>query len=406
MEPTNGGDIPFRLTDYTAVESVKNIVLFISDSLRYDFFPESVAELGVSTQVIAPSTFTASSVPSLLMGKYPSEHKVWNFSHKLPETPYLLRTAESSGVDVSNVWGTDYENDEKPTLSLLDLDEHTPLDELEPPFTAMVHDHGGHSPYGEPGDDFKPSKEFFEEHVDDTYEIVEKYKQGIAKSAERFHEIYESFQDRGITDETLFVFTSDHGELLGEYGGLYEHTSPMVPELLEVPVVFCGAGISTDIESDSRISGIDIAPTLLGAQNRQIPSEMTGYDLWNGEGSDRMIRADAWRDSRYGDYIYYKASSAWDDSGGVIVQKGPKLGRAVFGLYVNLVKAPHSPITRKSMLNSSLSISYIYMQDLVEYENIRRDKYETYLKSIEFEHPRHQEVDVDEEKLKALGYIE
>lgn len=395
------------LSELTSVNSVENVLIYISDSLRYDSLPDTISSLGVTIRGIAPSTFTASSVPSILTGKYPHEHKVWGFSEQLSETPYLLRTAHSAGVNVERVWGTDYELNDKPTLSLLNLDRHTPFDELDRPFTYVIHDHGGHAPYGEAGERFKPSREFFEENKNNEELIYKKYRKGVRQSVNRFRDIYKCLREWGELDETLLVFTSDHGELLGEYGGLYEHTSPMVPELLEVPLVFCGAGIPGGMEFETLLSSLDIAPTVLSSQNRPVHRSMDGWDLWEGTRSKRPIRADIWRRSSYGSRIRYAASSVWSERGGLVVHRGPRWGRFVFALGANLYQGPHAPIVRKRPLSNLRALLSVHLPQTVTYgeyegsvpiEELTRPKFEADTET--------KQVEVDSEKLRALGYIE
>lgn len=56
---------------------VKNALIFVSDSHRFDSLPDSVARLGTTFEGISASTFTASGLPSILNGQLPSSHRVW-----------------------------------------------------------------------------------------------------------------------------------------------------------------------------------------------------------------------------------------------------------------------------------------------------------------------------------------
>ncbi|QIO24102.1 sulfatase-like hydrolase/transferase [Haloarcula sp. JP-L23] len=395
------------LSRLSSVDSVDNVLVYISDSLRYDSLPEAISSLGVTARAVAPSTFTASSVPSILTGQFPHEHKVWGFSDQLQHVPNLLSTAHSSGVNVKRVWGNEYELNEKPTLTLLNLNSHTSFDELDRPFTYVVHDHGGHSPYGEAGERFKPSKDFFTENRNDETWIRTRYREGVSQSADRFRSIYRRLRDRGELNNTLVVFTSDHGELLGEYGGLYEHTSPMVPELLEVPLVFCGARLPKDVTYDTLLSSLDIAPTLLSAQNRPVPSSMSGWNLWDGTRSERPIRADVWRRSSYGDRIRYAASSIWDENGGVVLHRGPRTGRLIFALGASLYIAPYAPIVRKRPVTNVRKMLSVFLPRTVRYGEYKGNISVETLTRPEFGvNQDAEQVDVDSEKLRSLGYIE
>jgi hypothetical protein len=109
------------------------------------------------------------------------------------------------------------------------------------------------------------------------------YQKSIKNTKERFLRLINTIQERGIMNNTLIIFTSDHGELLGErkYGGIFGHGTPIAPEIIRVPTVFIGAGLPNKILSSSTLSGVDIAPTLLEAQDRRKAQYMDGVDVWN-----------------------------------------------------------------------------------------------------------------------------
>ncbi|MFC6976828.1 sulfatase-like hydrolase/transferase [Halomicroarcula sp. GCM10025709] len=225
--------------------SVENVLVYVSDSLRFDALPASVAEVGVTGRGIATSTFTASGFPSILTGTYPATHTVWSFEDALARRPALLAAFEQSGIDATHVWSNVDDPATKPPLRICGESAETTLSDLDPPFSLVVHDRGGHMLYGrrERADEWATHGEFFDEFGGDRAAIRELYGEGVAESVERFLDIRAALDSRGLLESTLVVFTSDHGELLGEYGGLYGHGTPLVPELVTVPVVFTGAGL-------------------------------------------------------------------------------------------------------------------------------------------------------------------
>lgn len=83
----------------------------------------------------------------------------------------------------------------------------------------------------------------------------------------------------GLEENTIFVLTSDHGDMLGSHGQVckqkpYEE-SIMVPFLLKYPALFGKKGK----EVDTILSSVDIMPTLLGLSNIPIPAGVEGKDL-------------------------------------------------------------------------------------------------------------------------------
>ena len=64
-------------------------------------------------------------------------------------------------------------------------------------------------------------------------------------------------------DDTLVVFTTDHGELLGAHGGLYTKNVGAFEEVYNIPLVLAGPGITRRGVSTARAGLIDLGPTLL-----------------------------------------------------------------------------------------------------------------------------------------------
>jgi arylsulfatase A-like enzyme len=84
--------------------------------------------------------------------------------------------------------------------------------------------------------------------------------------------------DRGVIDDTIVVFTSDHGEQFGSHLGqgddyVYEETI-RIPLAIRYPRVLRGGS-----HSDILVSQVDIMPTLLGWCGAAIPESVQGRDL-------------------------------------------------------------------------------------------------------------------------------
>ena len=85
-------------------------------------------------------------------------------------------------------------------------------------------------------------------------------------------------EGEGILDETLVIFISDHGELLGSHGlwqKMHSYEEALrVPMLMRYPVA-----INPGIRSQAAVSLIDITPTILSLVGEEIPEDMLGKDL-------------------------------------------------------------------------------------------------------------------------------
>ena len=88
-------------------------------------------------------------------------------------------------------------------------------------------------------------------------------------------EILRTLDDAGIRDNTLLLFTSDHGDLLGSHRA-YKKQRPYeesirIPMLINHPTIKAG-------EYKALINSYDIMPTLLGLCDVKVPSTVEGND--------------------------------------------------------------------------------------------------------------------------------
>jgi arylsulfatase len=73
--------------------------------------------------------------------------------------------------------------------------------------------------------------------------------------------ILDALDTNGVLDETYMVFTSDHGELLGDHG-LLRKGPPPYRQLLQVPLLFSGPGIIAGSDTRALTSHLDFFSTL------------------------------------------------------------------------------------------------------------------------------------------------
>ena len=81
--------------------------------------------------------------------------------------------------------------------------------------------------------------------------------------------IVDCLTQRSMLENTIFVFTSDHGEMLGDHHLLFKGTT--YDCITNVPCIFAGPGVASNSESiDLLSSSIDITPTLLELENIEL----------------------------------------------------------------------------------------------------------------------------------------
>lgn len=409
------------LSELATAESVDNVVVFVSDALRFDFLPETLRELGVTAKAVAPSTFTASALPSLLTGQYPATHKIWMFDDQLREKPELLReNGFDMGFDAEGVW-MELESKEKPPLKIHHVETESKLGDLEPPFTHIVHDIGPHAPYGFENDVFESTKEFFQTHEKNGHALVELYRRDCRNSARRFLDVYNELVEKEILEDTLVIFTSDHGQSLGEWanGGRFGHGHPMCPETVAIPIVFMGAGLPEGETYPSLLSGTDIVPTVLTAQRGTTPDDVDGIDAWRGvPDSNRKVRSDVWQHLGVGvqdyskDVSVYAATSVWDDTGGYVFHRDSSVERLGATLYDNLFRGYGPAWRHNATLGKALNFVNIMLTDTLTYGTPEFPESEARAAvPAEFEEARHEfsnsSLNNDQQsQLRALGYLQ
>ncbi len=90
------------------------------------------------------------------------------------------------------------------------------------------------------------------------------YDGGIAYADNTVGELVEYLDALGVLENTLFIIGSDHGEMLGDDGKSLGHPADQThDDLLRVPLILSGPGISPGKTVSSRTQNVDIAPTLV-----------------------------------------------------------------------------------------------------------------------------------------------
>ena len=112
--------------------------------------------------------------------------------------------------------------------------------------------------------------------------------------------VVEALEETGQWDDTIIVFTSDHGENLGDHGliakGMPAYDScARVPLIVSYPNGFDGVGSREEL-----IEGVDIVPTLLDYCGLQIPPIMQGRSFRPLlEGRDYEARTSAFIEHKF-----------------------------------------------------------------------------------------------------------
>lgn len=128
------------------------------------------------------------------------------------------------------------------------------------------------------------------------------YYQAHQNVDEQLGRIYEALQQSTFFNNTIVVFTSDHGDLLDAHGGLHQKWYTAYEEALHVPLIVTSpllAG-SQARTTDILTSHVDIVPTLLGLAGldaetlrQQLAADHTEAQPLVGKDLSPLIRGEA-----------------------------------------------------------------------------------------------------------------
>ncbi|MFI3206331.1 MAG: sulfatase-like hydrolase/transferase [Clostridia bacterium] len=101
--------------------------------------------------------------------------------------------------------------------------------------------------------------------------------------------IIQKLKDEGLYDDTIIVFSADHGDFLGDYGAILKGDQPFM-SLVHVPFVLKPQKDYIIPEKyDYPMSNADVLPTLFNMVDVPVPFSVQGVDIFkNGEGNMPM----------------------------------------------------------------------------------------------------------------------
>lgn len=276
---------------------------------------------------------TAPSHMSVMTSLYPTTHAVRNTSseeeasgYSLPPTTTTLAEALAKhgyetvgfadGGNVSHAFGFDrgferYRSFQQGVREKIDqsfgwLDR---LRDKERPFFLFFHTYEVHAPYLPPrpwidrfarpydgwiaekcfdaeGRSLQDATENFNDIFNDQTRIEpadaaflrDLYDAGVAFTDHELGRLFDGLHERGVTDDLLVIFISDHGEEFGEHGS-FGHRQ-VFDEVTHVPLILNGPMLS--IQRDrvaDLVSLIDVMPTILDLVGIDVPDQAVGRSL-------------------------------------------------------------------------------------------------------------------------------
>jgi arylsulfatase A-like enzyme len=242
-------------------------------------------------------------------------------------------------------------------------------------------------------------KETPELNVQEEKFIKDLYAAEVESVDERVGFALEILEQQNRIENTIIIFTSDHGELFGEHGrfghGWFGHDCHYFENLIRVPLIIAGADLPKGERRTTNVSLIDLIPTLKDLLGAEYEQDMQGRSfaqvLLNKSKDNRVMYFD---DVREHDQV----DALLDDKYKLICFEGDKY--ELYDLSIDAEEqhnlAPLSPELAESIYSQILKIR--------EENAIRRSKNEAAFDAST------DILDINKkkmiEKLRSLGYIE
>lgn len=182
-------------------------------------------------------------------------------------------------------------------LSINFVGPHAPMDVSE----------DMHEWYRNPDVEFPPPTNPSSEHGVETHQEIRRNYASIIENIDRWLGRYiETLRERGELDNTIVVFTSDHGELLGDHGG-WAKASPR-HQSVGVPMVIAGPGVQPRDPVSDPVTTLDLHSTFLDYACLDSPNldsqSMRPFFMGDASSHREIVRSglDPWRmvfDGRY-----------------------------------------------------------------------------------------------------------
>jgi arylsulfatase A-like enzyme len=237
---------------------------------------------------------------------FDGEWAAYNFHHEYyeknayyhldsPEKIYVEGYEPDAQTDMAIDFIRKHASDEQPFfLTLAVGTPHDPWerDNVPPEYYAMFKDADfplpetysdvNPDPYGDAWSDIEKDAGALQEWMRVYYAMTSNLDYNIGR-------LRKALCNSGVEDNTIFIFTSDHGEMFGAHGrmkkNIFYEEAIRVPFLMRWP-----EKIAPGTASNACITNVDFMPTLLGMLGLDIPAEVEGesfaHSVLGGSGTE------------------------------------------------------------------------------------------------------------------------
>jgi arylsulfatase A-like enzyme len=137
-------------------------------------------------------------------------------------------------------------------------------------------------------------------------EVIAHYYGAVTMVDKQMGRVLDALEEAGFRDNTVVVFTADHGNMLGERNRMFKGV--MYESSARVPMLYRGPGVKPGQVSDVLLDNATVTPTLLELAGLPVPAGVQGQSiarLLRGEGNgpgvaysylrDKMVRKGDWK---------------------------------------------------------------------------------------------------------------
>jgi len=390
-----------------------NILIFLVDALRFDHLSQYGYPLATSpgleeiasksfkfTRAYSPASWTVPSVASLFSGLAPQRHRSIFYKASLSSQIRTLAEALrgrgyltagfSANLNISIksnfAQGFDFFWDHKgKDLSYPDIDRlfreyesWRDSTETNRPLFLYFHIMNCHGPYlvpkehqtklfgRPPSSEFKYYGPMMKEILKHgelglrkkvTFSLVsslfEQYDTAIRYTTDRIAEFFNKHNQNNFLDESIIIFTSDHGEELFEHGG-FSHGYSLYEEVIRIPLFIKMPAQAEGITIEAPVQLTDIFPTLLDIVGIAYDENIDGISivplLYHGNSEARRRLVSTLEDRR----LFFQVALRKRCIARAIIVKGEKL--------IHIVKN-YEGLTNQRLL-FRLSEDYLEQNDL------------------------------------------
>jgi choline-sulfatase len=133
----------------------------------------------------------------------------------------------------------------------------------------------------------------------------------ISELDEYIGKMYDALEQSGELENTLFIYTSDHGESLGEHGLWLKNN--LYDVAARVPLVMAGAGLPKNVKISTPVAHIDVVATML---------DLAGSDAYNKLRGHTLLPLLKGKEGSQPEFAFSESHSEGNCTGSFLIRKG------------------------------------------------------------------------------------